>query len=66
MIYLMTSLMGIYYVVSNLVSLALLTVLRFLVADNAIWGKTTSSSRSENSTSIRRRTVKNKLRLQHP
>ena len=38
MIYLMTSLMGIYYVISNLVSLAVLTVLRFLVADNCNLG----------------------------
>ncbi len=59
MIYLMTSLLGIYYVVSNLVSLALLTVLRFLVADNAIWGRASSSSGIEKSTTIRRRTVKN-------
>ena len=44
MIYLMTSLLGIYYVISNLVSLAVLTVLRFLVADNAIWGRSSSNS----------------------
>ncbi len=38
LIYLMTSLMHIYYVLSNLVSLVLLTVLRFIFADNLIWG----------------------------
>ncbi len=37
MIYVMTSLLGIYYVISNLVSLALLTVIRFELADNLIW-----------------------------
>jgi dolichol-phosphate mannosyltransferase len=44
LIYLMTSLLGIYYVVSNLLSLAVLTILRFLVADRAIWGQAASSS----------------------
>jgi dolichol-phosphate mannosyltransferase len=59
LIYLMTSLLGIYYVVSNLVSLAALTILRFLVADNAIWGRSPSnSSITEPTIQIRRRTMK--------
>ncbi len=37
MIYVLTSLLGIYYVISNFVSLALLTVIRFELADNIIW-----------------------------
>jgi dolichol-phosphate mannosyltransferase len=43
-IYLMTTLLGIYYVVSNLVSIVVLTILRFLVADRAIWGRPASQS----------------------
>jgi dolichol-phosphate mannosyltransferase len=38
-IYVMTSIMGVYYLISNLVSLILLTVLRYLLADNLIWEK---------------------------
>jgi dolichol-phosphate mannosyltransferase len=37
-IYALTSLLGLYYIVSNLVSLAILTILRFYLADNLIWG----------------------------
>ncbi len=37
MIYALTSLEGINYVISNLISLALLTVVRFELADNIIW-----------------------------
>ena len=37
-IYALTSLLGIYYILSNLISLAILTVIRFLLADNLIWG----------------------------
>ena len=60
MIYLMTTLWGIYYVVSNLVSLAALTVLRFLIADKAIWGQASTSSPVQKSAlTIRRRTMKN-------
>jgi dolichol-phosphate mannosyltransferase len=44
LIYLMTTLLGIFYVVSNLVSLAVLTVLRFMVADNLIWEQATTTS----------------------
>jgi dolichol-phosphate mannosyltransferase len=37
MIYLLTAIMGIFYVVSNLVSLAILTVVRFVFSDAIIW-----------------------------
>lgn len=38
-IYGLTAGLGVYYVVSNLVSLGILTLLRFIVADAWIWGK---------------------------
>jgi putative flippase GtrA len=44
MIYLLTSVLGIYYVISNLASLAILTVLRFALADNLIWEQKSSST----------------------
>ena len=37
MIYLFTAIMGIFYVVSNLISLAILTVVRFAFSDSIIW-----------------------------
>jgi dolichol-phosphate mannosyltransferase len=39
MLFALTSLLGIHYLVSNLLSLVALTVLRFAIADNVIWGK---------------------------
>jgi putative flippase GtrA len=54
-IYLMTGVMGIYYVISNLVSLAILTVVRFLVADNWIWGQTSVKDTSEKPVLVARR-----------
>jgi dolichol-phosphate mannosyltransferase len=45
MIYILTSLLGLHYLVSNLISLVLLTISRFVLADNIIWGKTPSTSR---------------------
>jgi dolichol-phosphate mannosyltransferase len=44
MIYLLTTIFGIYYVISNLASLAILTVLRFALADNLIWEQKSSSA----------------------
>jgi putative flippase GtrA len=44
MIYALTSLVGIHYVVSNLISLALLTVIRFELADNIIWSPAPSTA----------------------
>jgi dolichol-phosphate mannosyltransferase len=44
MIYLLTTVLGIYYVVSNLASLAILTFLRFALADNLIWEQKSSST----------------------
>jgi glycosyltransferase involved in cell wall biosynthesis len=61
MIYLMTTLLGIFYVVSNLVSLAVLTVLRFLVADNLIWDQASSSASNRKSgLQLWRRSMRNK------
>ena len=37
-IYLLTSLLSIHYVISNLITLVLLTGIRFLTADSVIWG----------------------------
>jgi glycosyltransferase involved in cell wall biosynthesis len=54
-IYLMTGVMGIYYVISNLVSLAILTVVRFLVADNWIWGQPSDKDNSEKPVLVARR-----------
>lgn len=39
LIYLLTSILGMHYLISNLLSLGLLTVLRFLLADQWIWGQ---------------------------
>ena len=39
----LTALFNVHYVVSNLISLILLTGLRFLTADNMIWGQMTST-----------------------
>ena len=59
MIYLMTTLLGVYYVASNLISLVVLTVLRFLLADNLIWGQNSSTSTVKKSViQSRRRTMK--------
>jgi dolichol-phosphate mannosyltransferase len=44
MIYLLTTVLGIYYVISNLASLAILTFLRFALADNLIWEQKSSST----------------------
>jgi dolichol-phosphate mannosyltransferase len=38
-IFVLTSALGVHYLVSNLVSLVALTLLRFAVADTVIWGK---------------------------
>lgn len=40
MIYAMTELLGIYHLISNFISLSLLTIARFLLADNLIWART--------------------------
>ncbi len=39
LIFVMTSVLGVHYVLSNLVSLGFLTVLRFFTADYLIWGR---------------------------
>jgi dolichol-phosphate mannosyltransferase len=43
-IYVLTSMLGVYYLISNLVSLVVLTVARYLLADNLIWEKPTSEN----------------------
>ena len=43
-IYLLTSYLAVNYIVSNLISLGLLTVLRFLTADSMIWGQAMRAS----------------------
>ncbi len=40
LIYVLTTIFGMYYLASNLISLAALTILRFVFADNMIWGHT--------------------------
>jgi putative flippase GtrA len=39
-LFVLTSLIGVHYLISNLLSLVALTVLRFAIADSVIWGKT--------------------------
>lgn len=43
-IYLFTEIIGVFYIYSNLVSLAVLTLLRFMFAENFIWKETRSLS----------------------
>jgi dolichol-phosphate mannosyltransferase len=43
-IYLLTDVLGIYYVISNLVSLAMLTVLYLTLAERMIWEQISSTS----------------------
>lgn len=45
MLYVLTTVLGVYYVISNLISLAAMTVSRFLMADNFIWGQKTPALR---------------------
>jgi dolichol-phosphate mannosyltransferase len=44
-IYVLTSLLGLNYVISNLISLGILTVLRFVLADNMIWGQSMAAKK---------------------
>ncbi len=39
LIYLFTTVLGMYYILSNLISLAVLTIARFALADNFIWAQ---------------------------
>jgi glycosyltransferase involved in cell wall biosynthesis len=54
LIYIMTSVFSIHYVISNLISLILLTVLRFMTADSMIWGQTLSASGTKSKVSTGR------------
>ncbi len=47
-VYALTSYLKVYYLISNLVSLGVLTVLRYMFADKWIWGQTKSSANSYN------------------
>jgi putative flippase GtrA len=59
-IYLLTSTLSVHYVVSNLISLALLTLLRFEFADNIIWNAAPSvPSNSAPKFEVRRLMMKN-------
>ena len=59
-IYIMTTLLGIYYIISNLTTLVILTSLRFLLADNVIWGRASAKSPVGHlEFKIRRNTMKN-------
>jgi dolichol-phosphate mannosyltransferase len=49
-IYLFTSVMSIHYIISNLLSLGLLTLARFALADNIIWAGNKSSKPVSNQT----------------
>jgi dolichol-phosphate mannosyltransferase len=44
-IFALTSLLGLNYVISNLISLGILTVLRFVLADNMIWGQSMAAKK---------------------
>ena len=44
LIYILTSLFAVHYIISNLISLVLLTGVRFLTADSMIWGRTMTNS----------------------
>jgi dolichol-phosphate mannosyltransferase len=46
MIYVLTSILGIHYIISNLLSLATLTIVRYMVANKWIWGRVGSQRRT--------------------
>jgi len=46
MLYLLTSLIGIHYLISNLISLGALTAVRYAIADNLIWSGAKSKKRT--------------------
>jgi dolichol-phosphate mannosyltransferase len=48
--YIFTSVIGIYYIISNLLSLGLLTLARFALADNIIWAGNKSNKPVKNQT----------------
>lgn len=45
-LYALTAWVGLYYLISNIISLAILTVLRYFLADSWIWGEKKSQSKS--------------------
>ncbi len=46
MIYVLTSVLGVYYLASNILSLVALTILRYAVADKWIWGRANTKGRA--------------------
>jgi dolichol-phosphate mannosyltransferase len=58
LIYLMTSVMHIFYVLSNLVSLILLVIARFFFSDSLIWGQKSPKITGKSVTKTVRRTMK--------
>jgi putative flippase GtrA len=52
MIYSLTSSLGLHYVLSNLISLLVMTCLRFLLADNIIWRQTVHAASATNTKTI--------------
>ncbi|HEU5013672.1 MAG TPA: glycosyltransferase family 2 protein [Roseiflexaceae bacterium] len=42
MVYVLTSVLGVYYLISNLLSLVAMTALRYAVADKFIWGRSSA------------------------
>lgn len=47
MIFFLTAVVGIFYVISNIMSLAILTVIRFALSDGFIWKQTSPVSKTE-------------------
>lgn len=45
MVYILTSVIGVYYLASNILSLVALTILRYAVADKWIWGRASTKGR---------------------
>jgi len=62
-VFVLTSALGVHYLVSNLLSLAALTVLRYLFADKWIWGKARSVDRLRESDSYDGRLQADGLRI---
>jgi dolichol-phosphate mannosyltransferase len=60
-IYILTSLLGLYYLASNLLSLAILTIVRFYLADNIIWGVPSTSQLTGRSETKRNKQIMKKI-----
>ncbi len=58
-IYVLTTGLGVYHILSNAASLVALTVLRFMLADNIIWGQPAAETASKSKFRFWRRSMKN-------